>query len=176
MIDHTSPIFDTMYLYGCYVPYGSTIPKDELETFGVRTTGVEELDERLMDTPTKVYITINNMIELYRDYYPVSIINTEQAQLVYESIIAYTGKWRTYLSTASMNRSTIPVDDLILMEEFASKVRPHALEGIASVPIQRSLTNILGSVLRSTTDTDLEHDTELMELFKGYKQRKGGIG
>lgn len=173
-MDHTSPIFDKWYLYGCYVPYGATVSEQEMSEFGLRATGVEELDERLADMPVKVYITINDMVELYKAYYPITVASVAEAKMVYESITNYTAKWKAYLSTYSLNRSKLPVDDLILLEEFAYYLRGHAVVDQTNVKIHRGLTSVLGGILPSAAlELCSDHDTQLLDLFKDYKSRGG---
>ena len=171
MNDLTSPIFDPMYAYPCFIPYITTLPSGEVEEFGLRSTGIEELDEHLDTMPIKVYITINRMIELFVDNYPVRIATPQAAKQIYEAIVKYSQLWSAYLKSHSLNQIRMPVEDLIIMEDFAARIRPFATEGVSPETIQLGLTNILDSYFLPTQNVILEHNNELLELFRDYQQR-----
>jgi len=171
MSDLTAPIFDPMYAYPCFVPYITTVPASEVEEFGLRSTGVEELDEHLDSMPIRVYITINRMIELYVDNYPIRIATAAAAKQIYEAVVTYSQHWTSYLKTASLNQSAMPVEDLIIMEDFASRIRPFATEGVTPDTIQCGLTNILDQFLTPTQNVILDHNPALLELFRDYQSR-----
>lgn len=171
MTDLTAPIFDNMYAYPCYVPYITTLDQEEVSTYGIRCTGVEELDEHLDTMQVKVYITIDRMIDVYSENHPVRIATPKAAKQVYEALTIYSQHWAAYIKTQSLNKARLPVEDLILMEDFASRLRPAAVEGMPVEEIQYGLTNMLDGLLSVTQNLVLDHNTELLELFKDYHQR-----
>lgn len=171
-MDLTAPIFDTTYIYPCTIPYICTLNKDEVAEFGMRSTRIPELDKSLDMHATRVWLTIDAMIEIYKQYYPIRITDLATAKTVYETIISYTEQWRAFLSSPSLNRRKAPLEDLILMEEFASRLRPTAADGAPLAPVERGLTNVLDGLLyKDRFDANLEHREELLNLFKDYKSR-----
>jgi hypothetical protein len=171
MTDLTAPIFDSMYAYPCFVPYITTLDQDEVATYGIRCTGVEELDEHLDTMQVKVYITIDRMIDLYTENHPVRIATQKAAKQVYESLTTYSQHWAGYIKAQSLNQARLPVEDLIIMEDFASRLRPAAIDGMPLEDIQCGLTNMLDGLLSVTQNLVLDHNNELLELFKDYQQR-----
>lgn len=171
MSDLTAPIFDPIYRYPCYVPYITTLDMDEVSEYGMRGTGLEELDEKLDVMRVKVYITIARMVELYTENHPISICNGLAAKQIYEAITTYTQQWSAYIKGNSLNRSAIPIDDLLDLEEFAMRIRPHAVSAIDDAPVEIGLTNLLDEYLTPLHNVVLDHDTGLLELFRDYKKR-----
>lgn len=171
MADLTAPIFDPIYRYPCYVPYITTLDMNEVSEFGMRGTGVEELDDKLDVMRVFVYLTIEKMVDLYMENYPIRIANSAAAKQIYEAITLYTQHWEMYIKGGSLNTSAIPIDDLLALEEFAMKIRPHAVDGAVSGPIEVGLTNLLDEYFTPMQNVVLDHDTELLALFRDYKKR-----
>jgi hypothetical protein len=171
MVDLTAPIFDPIYRYPCYVPYITTLNMDEVNEFGMRGTGVEELDDKLDVMRVYVHITIERMVDLYMENYPISISNGAAAKQIYEAITLYTQYWEMYIKGNSMNTSAIPIDDLLALEEFAMRIRPHAVSGASDGPVEVGLTNLLDEYFSPMHNIVLDHDTELLALFRDYKKR-----
>lgn len=171
MEDLTAPIFDTTYIYPCIIPYICTLDPGDVEVYGLRTTGIEELDNSLDTTPTRVWLTIDQMVELYRDSHPVRIPDPNVCLDIYNSIIQYTRHWSNYLQSPSMNSAQIPVEDLMLLEEFASRLRPYAIDGQPIRPLNR-LTSVLGDMFNfGESQVPTQHDMATYDLFKDLAAR-----
>lgn len=98
---------------------------EEQRTFGNTSTGDKKLDAMLASSFVNTYVTINDMIEYFRDGISFRLTNPADSRVIYEAISEHTARWRDALQYA-FNMGNSPVEDLILMERFISTIYEHA--------------------------------------------------
>ena len=127
VIDRTKPstyyIFEIRFrvLYN----YQASRSAGHLKLYGTPTVGNEDIDRSVLKQRTDAYLTINDMLELYKKGVSVEIVDRANCKDIYECISYHLSAWRAYLSTG-LNNNAAPLDDLKLMDEFANSVYEHA--------------------------------------------------
>lgn len=122
-------------------------------------TGDRRMDEVLGDTKMPVYVTINDMVEYFREGIDFVLTGENDSKSIYEAIVAHTGTWRKQLRHV-MNVGNAPLEDLILMEQFAAKFYAYAKFEYEKRPKFEAATGTLaaflysGSVVRGSTIVD----------------------
>ena len=121
MDDPRYPIWGRLFL--CRVPRISFYSTGYLEQFGLHSSGNRGVDLELAKQPQLVYITINNMIELYEQSQLVSIVKQTDFKTIYEICQDYTFNAADKLSHArAVFQHNIPFVDLVKIDEFAEAV------------------------------------------------------
>lgn len=109
----------------CRVPRISHFSTKYLEEFGLPSSGNKSVDIEMARQLHHVYITINDMIELYHQSQTVCIVNQADVRSVYEICQDYTFDWAERIR-GSIYQSTAPFGDLIKIDEFAEAVYQYA--------------------------------------------------
>jgi hypothetical protein len=98
---------------------------EEQRMFGNTSTGDKKLDAMLATSTVNTYVTINDMIEYFRDGISFRLTDLKDARIIYEAVSEHTARWRDALQYA-FNMGNAPVDDFILMERFIATIYEHA--------------------------------------------------
>ncbi len=96
-----------------------------MKLYGTPTVGNEDIDRAVLGQKTEAYLTINDMLELYKKGVNVEIADRDHCKSIYECISYHLSSWKHYLSTG-INNNAAPLDDLKLMDEFANSVYEYA--------------------------------------------------
>lgn len=123
MNDPRYPIWGRLFL--CKVPRISHYSTQYLETYGLHSSGNKNVDLEQAKKMTNVYITINDMIELYNQNQMVTIIKQVDYKAVYEICQDYTFDYGEKLNRSVFTHNT-PIADLIKIDEFAEAVYQYA--------------------------------------------------
>lgn len=121
---------------------------EEQRANGVLRTGDKRLDTMLDESQQIVYITINDMVELFRNGVDFFLTNEADSKKIFEAVTAHTGEWRSELKYA-YNMGDAPVEDLILMEKFVASVYVHARFEFEKRPDFNAATGTLAAFLYS---------------------------
>lgn len=117
------PIFDSAYQIR--MRYIDTMSPEELSLYGQIITGDQAIDSSY----SKQYITtvrsIYQLAQLMEDNIPFFLLEPNAPVEIYNSLENYIKYW---VKTMDMSLSTAmaPLEDLIILDELASKVYPHA--------------------------------------------------
>lgn len=98
---------------------------EEQRVFGNTSTGDKKLDEMLANSYVTIYLTINDMIEYYREGITFRLTDASDSKVIYEVISEHTARWRDALQHA-FNMGKSPVEDLITMEQFIATIYERA--------------------------------------------------
>lgn len=98
---------------------------EEQRVYGTISSGHKGLDEMMQNSYITRYLTINDMIELYREGISFRLTEGFDSKKIYEAVSEHTGRWREALQY-TMNMGKAPVEDLILMEDFISTIYERA--------------------------------------------------
>lgn len=136
------------------------------------STGDKRVDSVLGESLVPAYITINDMVEYYRDGVVFHLTDSEAPKKIYEAVTEHTGRWREALQY-SMNISAAPVEDLILMEQFVSSIYEYARFEYAKRPAFDSRSGTLTAFLYSgsglSSGTFMNGETVKSALSDGVK-------
>ena len=177
----------------CTLRYGDTFTVDKLKERGIYTSGDPSMDRDMMNTPTRFYLSINQMVEYFRQGIPVGVTKREDTARIYEYISNHIDAFRREISL-SFSPEKLPVDDLILLDEFAATVYGFAKHQFnretANDLIARRMDalmgftpdNVLGEETRpvapvEATGEEEEHDgfperTSLRDFFVDFARRQ----
>lgn len=117
MEDTAEALFTKRFL--CKYPLVQSMDVDEIKEYGIYSTGDKRLDKMVIPSmTTEGMITIDRMVELYRQSCPIYICKREDTKTVYELIQKHLGAWLNHLERG-INVQNAPIEDLILLDEFA---------------------------------------------------------
>jgi hypothetical protein len=91
----------------------------------VPTTEDKELDRLIPLQPAKFWLNVAQMAELCYQGYPLSLVNYQDSLPVYTYVQNHLEQAMKVLVN-SLNSNQAPLDDLMILEEFASRVFAHA--------------------------------------------------
>ena len=146
-------IFHKLFL--ARVPILSTYSEEEIEITGIPMHQNNETDKRtesMLDTTT-VMITINDMVEKYKNGFKISLVNYDDMSFVYNVIQDHLLAWKNRRIT-SLNKTSSNVDeDLIFLDSFANEIFDiHKVKIIdENMTVKPAFTNNLANILMSPT-------------------------
>ena len=132
-------------LYQASVRYKDSLSVDSIRTFGMPTVGDDTIDYDVHNQPLFVMITINDMVEYFKNGVAVTLRNNEDTATIYTIVNNYLLAWKQQLDNG-INIGDAPFDDLVTLDEFATMLYPVALKfGIAIKDTGSLFANIFGS-------------------------------
>lgn len=114
-----APIWED--LYTVKMPYKHTISLNDLKEFGLPTTGNDLLDKQIHNEVVTIMIPIDAIVEYYRAGIKVVFPRSNELEPMYNTVNRYLIAWKKQLEHG-VNISGAPVDDLILLDKFASEL------------------------------------------------------
>lgn len=123
-----SEIWETVYR--CKVPLLAVTSTEHLTMFGSYITTHPTVDETLMDQYTEVSIPINDMVEYYGQGHLVELLEYTDVVKIYDVVSTHMFNWKHSMET-SINVTSAPIEDLILMDEFATELFTYAKRQIS---------------------------------------------
>ena len=115
--------------------------------FGLPSVGDPYIDSQFHNQLVDVMITINDMVEYYRKGVTVRITVHEDTKTIYEIIKNYLISWNQKLLNG-INIGVAPIDDLVLLDKFASAIYPHAKSHFKA---EDALKQLMGSMGNSSS-------------------------
>jgi hypothetical protein len=134
---------------------------DYIRVFGAHTTFDPAIDAELSKELITVMISIAEMIEYFQEGIVVHIVKQSDTKFIYEAISKHITRWRDALETG-INVGAAPVDDLVVMDQFAQEVYPHATAHFDKNVVDSLFVRRLGSsgkfnpsnILKNLKNTD----------------------
>lgn len=179
-----APIWEN--LYAVKVPYIATLSEERLRTSGVLSTGNKLLDASVQKGSVRVMITINDIVEYFRKGVSVTFAQPADTREIYDIVNNYLLAWRQHADNG-INMGNVPVEDLLLLDNFAEMIWPLAAKFGAIKPVRgSSFTSLLdmgsGHLLsRSSFRPDQEsdglpekHANHAKDLVKSLARLSGG--
>lgn len=99
--------------------------EEEVRTFGLRVSGDEEWNKIAPNEMVHREMTVNEMIEKWKEGAEIYIIDRKDTIRIYEWIHAHLKMWMDYLKWEG-NVHVAPFDDLMLMDQFCNKIHEYA--------------------------------------------------
>jgi hypothetical protein len=93
----------------------------DIKQYGTYITGYKEIDNDLVNRYVTTYMTIQQMVEYYKNGAIIAIVKQSDLGLIYEIITKYLKEW-AYQLDVSLNIGDAPVGDLIILDNFAEKL------------------------------------------------------
>lgn len=113
------------YLYRVRIPYIHARSIEDIKMYGTNITGVPEIDKDYASEIITCMITVNQMVEYYKEGVPIRIPSQSDIKEIYDSISDHLYAWKDRLY-AGINIFNAPIEDLILMDKFANAIYDHA--------------------------------------------------
>lgn len=164
--DTTEAIWDDLYLVS--IPDIYSRPDEDIKRFGTRITGDKLFDSGATGDFKTVMINIDKMIEHFRNNLEIRIVNYSDTKNIYEAISDHLHAWM-YQIKHGINIGDAPIEDLILMDQFAEHVFGHAVQFYDDEnncsDLMRFLdpftkSNPLGSVFKVDNTTGKKYESE----------------
>ena len=99
---------------------------DHVRKYGVRISGIDEIDRNLDKQEIETEMNIDSMFEKWRKGVTIRVVNYNDTAEIYKIIHAHLVAWAEYLSN-SINVGEAPLKDLIELDEFAAIVHDKAI-------------------------------------------------
>lgn len=145
-VDTTEPLF--VRRFSCRYPTMLAKDIDEIKSVGLYSTGDKRLDKEVINAQmTNAMLTINEMVELYRKDCPVYIRSREDTVTIYELIMDHLLVWSRHLDRG-INISKAPIEDLILLDEFAENIFQYVRYEYKKSNVQNELHRRISSLNR----------------------------
>ncbi len=174
--DKPSSYYIFEILFRVRVPQLQTTSATYLKIFGAPTTGHNGYDRDLMNQLIDTAIPISKMVEYFGKGIPVRIVRQDDTKLIYDYIEKHLLAWRRQLEHG-LNIGNAPVDDLILMDQFANSVYEHAkynfTKEIADSLFVRQLSGISGGINRNNFLSPLVNPNEEPNKEEELPSRQG---
>lgn len=167
------PIFNSLFY--CRIPYLASRTVEDIKQFGMPISGDAAYDRQTANELVHRMITIAQMIDYYKRGVRVEIVDPAETKKIYEHISAHLTAWANVLE-GSVNRGNAPIDDLLLMDNFANAIYAHAKyhfpkEQVDSV-FARSLGGVLGMSRRNILGSKPVVKEEGREEPPAYPERR----
>lgn len=135
------------WYYKCLVPAFRSRTPDDIRRNGVLVTGIKSLDDGLKDDWVPRLLTIDKMVEFYKQGVPFRIIDTKDTKDIYQVVQTHLTNWLETIRTG-LNIGDAPMDDLIAMDRFATSLYPYAKYLITPEALESALANQIASSQR----------------------------
>lgn len=144
IIDEDSAVYKIFnYPFHCRVPLYSTYSYYELENYGTYSTKNEDLAPY---QPVEKIMTINDMVECYRDGIIVELSKPNESDRIYKIIMEHLKMWRDY-GLKYMHPFDPPMEDLHLLNDLALLIYPVANNYGKEPVYEKDLLDILTGIV-----------------------------
>lgn len=164
----------------CSVRYGDTFTVDRLKNQGIYTSGDIGMDRAMMNAQNRFWLSINDMVEYYKQGVNVGVVNHADTALIYEYISNHIDAFRREIGM-SFNLDQIPLDDLIVLDDFATTVYEHAKHQFTKEVAHDLIARRMDALVGFTPDNVLGEEKqpearvsatgEIQEEDDGYTKR-----
>ena len=173
-------------LYRVSVKYKDSLSIDAIRQFGLPTVGDAGLDFDMHNQALHVMITINDMVEYFKAGTKVTLYDNLDAERIYKIINNYLLAWKEQLEHG-LNIGDAPLDDLVLLDEFAIMIHPIAIQYAGDIKTSNSLfMNLFGSGTKYSSrasfftpevkETEKSKHLSLAKQFTKALKESGGGG
>ena len=121
--DPTLPIWSNIYV--CRVPQMATLSDAEVSEYGLRVNNIDYLDEEMYEMKIEVGLTINNMLDLWREQYPIRVLKHSDAVKIYDAVHTYLDEFTKVIEVSSLIFTERPDRDLMDLDKFADELYLH---------------------------------------------------
>lgn len=175
-IDTSELIFKRRF----FVSYDDSKSKsfEYIKLFGTPTTGDPSVDNALRNQRIDSFLTINEMIELYKMGVTIGVKKYADCKVIYTYIEQHLLAWKNKLENG-FNVKDAPFDDLIVMNEFATTVWKYTrhilsqeditqLGGLAYEMRKRNLVNVRDVIQKAGLPKPEKKEEKQLPQREGY--------
>jgi len=116
-IDTTVKLWDI--LYKVRMPYLQSRSTEDMRKYGVRLSSNDMLNQSISDEWITTLISVSQMVDYFGEGVPIQVVNSSEIKTIYQDLTDHLLQWKSILEKG-INIGDAPMDDLILMDEFAS--------------------------------------------------------
>ena len=140
--DVKHPNLDKLFkdLYRIRVPMVDTLSDYDVKHRGLPTTGDEKVDKAMLQEPTVVYKTINQIFEMYRAGVQISIVDFDDTRAIFDAVETHLQAWLRWLKNG-VYLHQVPFDDLLDLDTFASTLHENAKHVINRTSVRDIASN-----------------------------------
>jgi hypothetical protein len=135
-------VFNNVYM--CRVQSIHLRSLEEIEAYGVPTTGDQGYDRGMAHEQVRVGLQIPKMIELYKRGVTIGVVDHEDTKRIYDLITAHLTDWANHIQT-SLNNKDAPLEDLRWMDRFACSLYVHAKSYFDESMLNGTLARLLNN-------------------------------
>lgn len=129
----TTLIFDRLYMVR--IPEYAARSVEYMRIYGTYVTGIPEIDRAAPNNWLTTYLSIAKMAEHYKEGVTVAIVKYDDLKTIYDSITQHLSAWKHHIQT-TINLTPPPIEDLIVLDEFAATVFQFAKNTMSNEAIQ----------------------------------------
>ena len=122
VVDTTEYLFERYFF--ARVQWLQTTSETYLKKMGVPITGDRNIDNEIHNQWITKQITIAQMVDYYKEGVQIKIVSRKDVETIYEYVSLHIKAWVSMLQN-SMNLGDAPIDDLIIMDRFATELHGH---------------------------------------------------
>lgn len=145
----------TRKLYKCRIPYIQTLSADYIKFMGMPDSGDERVNLQQRNELIDVEISIGHMAKYYSEDVQVHIPDPRVTKEIYERIHEHLAEWKHDIEN-SVNPGKAPLDDLLMLDQFASALYPHAKRFFDRDFIESKFARKLGGLVSISRASFLE--------------------
>lgn len=156
---------------------------DQIRKFGIRISGIEEIDRDLERQMIETEMNIDSMFEKWRKGVTIRVINYNDSGEIYRIIHSHLVAWAEYLSTG-VNIGDAPLKDLIELDQFAAIVYDKAVNvfsqedrntAIASNFLNVQSINFKNILKREPNESSTKMNSNGVEVMTVTKNEKASL-
>lgn len=140
-------IFHKQFL--CRVSNIQSMSVEYLKMFGMPSSGDPYYDKQTANELIMRMLTIDDMVEFFRNGVSVYVCNVADTKEIYERITNHLMAWKHQLEHGFHTRGA-PLDDLILLDRFAVAVYKHAKYQFTPDIVDSIMARRMSSILKTS--------------------------
>lgn len=103
------------------MPYIQTLDPEEMQKYGVPTSGDPHHDHASMWERIRTWMPIHRIAELWDAGAAISVVNKKDCVQIYRAVEDHLQAWKRHIET-TYNPTNVPEDDLLVLDRFATAV------------------------------------------------------
>lgn len=133
--------------FKCRVAYNQSMSSDYMRFHGMPSTGVKQYDDMMANELTHRLLTINDMVEYYKLGTNIEVDDSADTKTIYGYISDHLNAWKGQLERTLGETDEELLKDLVVLDNFANLVYPHATYHFAPDVLDSSFARHFSSIL-----------------------------
>lgn len=113
------------HLFKCRIPNLQTMSPEYIKQVGIFKTGDPGIDREIANQWITTMLSIAKMTEYFSEGVPIKVVKYEDVKTIYTYISRHLDAWKDQIQNG-MNIGDAPIEDLILLDQFANTVYDRA--------------------------------------------------
>lgn len=160
-------------IYPCRIRAIDMRTMDDIAIRGLNYTGDENFDKQMREELIDCYLTINAMVEYYKDRVNVYLQVKDHSKIIFDTIREYLDAWID--AHESNHARQPPVDDLILLNNFSKAVYTVAKPALEFTPEDKIEANLRSMDLFYNPLVRQENTKKLPEEYHGHSKKLAAL-